>query len=237
MYRIAIVEDEEKCVQHLSEILERCSKELNVQCKVECFNNGMDFISDYQPLYDLVLLDIAMPLLDGMETARKLRAIDPAVFIIFTTNLVQYAVKSYEVEALDFVLKPVEFKVFFTKFKRFVKMMKEKKDKYIVISTEGISRKINVKDILYIEVIGHFLHYHLYGETLTKYGTIAQAENEMENFGFFRIYKSYIINLSHIQEIKLNSVVLDDGTELLISRFKKKEFMQKVAEYFGNRYM
>lgn len=234
MYKIALVEDEDKAAARLREIIMRCCDELNVQCHIQRFKNGMDFITDYTPLFDLVLLDIEMPLLNGMDTAKKLREIDGEVFIIFITNLAQYAIKGYEVEALDFIIKPVEFSSFLNKFKKFIKMMREKRDRYILLNVDGTVRKVNVRDILYIEVIGHFLHYHLRDEVIVEYGTIVQAEREMEEFGFCRIYKSYIINLACIREVNLNTVVMDDGTELLISRFKKKNFMQKVVDYFGN---
>lgn len=237
MYKIAIVEDEEKSATRLKEVVEMCCDALCVKCQIQQFNNGIDFITDYKPVFDLVLLDIEMPLLDGMEAAKKLREIDTDVFIMFITNLAQYAIKGYEVDALDFVLKPIEFKSFLNKFKKFIKIASEKKDKYIIVNTEGVARKINVKNILYIEIIGHFLHYHLQGEVLIEYGVMFAAEREMEQYGFCRIYKSYIVNLACIQEINLNTVILEDGTKLLISRFKKKEFMQKVAEYFGNGYV
>ena len=236
MYKIALVEDEDRAADRLQEVIAECCARLKVECQVTRFKNGMEFITDYKPVFDLVMLDIEMPLMDGMEAAKKLRQYDEDVFIIFITNLAQYAIKGYEVEALDFILKPVEFKSFFNKFKKFIKMVSEKKDKYVVINVEGASRKINVNDILYIEVIAHFLHYHLKEETIASYGVMKQTESKMEQFGFFRMYKSYLINLARIKEITLNTVIMDDGAELPISRFRKKEFLQKAAEYFGNGY-
>ena len=237
MYKIAIVEDEDKSANLLNEVIKRCCDELSVQCHIQRFKNGMDFITDYKPVFDLILLDIEMPLLDGIETAKKLRELDKEVFLIFITNLAHYAIKGYEVEALDFILKPVEFKSFLIKFKKFLKMMNDRRDKYIVLNTEGSTRRINVRDIIYVEVVGHFLYYHLHDEVISEYGTIAQAESEMEQLGFCRIYKSYLVNLACIRAINLNTVITDDGTELLISRFKKKEFMKKATDYFGNGYL
>lgn len=236
MYKIAIVEDEDKSAERLRKLINLCCEELQVECQIQRFKNGMDFITDYKPVFDLVLLDIEMPLLNGMDTARKLRKSDSNVFIIFITNLAQYAINGYEVDALDFILKPVEYKNFLLKFKKFLKIAKEKKENFIIINSEGITRKINLSNILYVEVINHFLYYHLRDETITEYGTIAKAESNLEQYGFCRIYKSFIVNLAHISEIKLNTVLVDDGTELLISRFKKAEFMKKVADYFGNGY-
>ena len=234
MYKIALVEDEDKSANRIQEVIAACCDRLQVECQISRFKNGMDFITDYKPVFDLVLLDIEMPLLDGMEAAKKLRKFDNDVFIIFITNLAQYAIKGYEVDALDFILKPVEFKSFFNKFKKFIKMVGEKKDKYILINGEEATRKIDVRDILYIEVINHFLYYHLKDETIGEYGAMSQAEIKMAQFGFFRIYKSYLINLACIREITSNSVVMEDRTELPISRFKKKEFLKIAADYFGN---
>lgn len=235
MFQIAVVEDEEKHRKNLVDMIKTCSDDIGIECSVKCFKNGMEFITDYKPVYDSVFLDIEMPLLDGMETAKKLRKIDNDVSVVFITNLAQYAIKGYEVDALDFIVKPIQYNSFLLKFKKVVNNMKAKNGSYIVVTSEGVIRRLNVRDIIYIEIIGHFLHYHLHDETLTQYGTIVEADKQMEPYGFFRIYKSYIVNLAHIQEIKHDSVIIDGGQELLLSRFKRKEFLNRFADYLGDR--
>ena len=103
--RIVIVEDDEDQVRRLKDFIRRFEGESGEKCFVETFGNGMDFISDYSAKYDLVLLDIEMPHMDGMSAAEKLRETDEYTAIIFVTNMAQYAVRGYSVDALDLSLK------------------------------------------------------------------------------------------------------------------------------------
>lgn len=112
MWNVAIVEDEAESSELLRAFLERFEKEAKVSLSVSSFADGMDFISDYTPKYDLVLLDIDMPHLNGLAAAKKLRKMDDDVLIVFVTNLAQYAIRGYEVEALDFLVKPVDYTAF-----------------------------------------------------------------------------------------------------------------------------
>lgn len=107
MLKIAIVEDEEEEVALLEEGIKRFFAESGTEYITAVFRNGMKFLEGYRGDCDVVLMDIEMPLLDGFRTAQKLREIDPSVTLIFITNMPNYAVKGYEVDALGFIVKPV----------------------------------------------------------------------------------------------------------------------------------
>ena len=112
MYKIAVVEDEKEYQESLINSLHRIEKEQGEQFMVRLFNDGMDILDEYSVDYDLLLLDIKMKYIDGMETARRIREIDKDVTIIFITSLAQYAIEGYKVQAFDFILKPVKYEQF-----------------------------------------------------------------------------------------------------------------------------
>ena len=118
MYHIAIVEDELPCSRQLQNYLEQYQNEKNIQFKVSVFSDGSELLADYRPVYDLILLDIAMPGINGMDTAVKIRETDAEAALMFITNLAGYAIRGYEVEALDFVTKPVSYYQFAMRLSR-----------------------------------------------------------------------------------------------------------------------
>lgn len=107
MVSIAIVEDNEKERAYIRSCLDEISKQEEIPLHVEEFSSGTAFLGNYQPVYDIVLMDIEMPVMNGMETARMLRKIDETVLLLFVTNMSQYAVQGYDVDALDFIVKPI----------------------------------------------------------------------------------------------------------------------------------
>ena len=107
MIRVAIVEDEAEIREQLMGYVQRYTRQYGTAFEVKTFADGLEILEDYRPAYDLILLDIEMKHLDGMETARRIRELDPDVMLVFITNMAQYAIKGYAVGALDYVLKPV----------------------------------------------------------------------------------------------------------------------------------
>ena len=132
MFSIAIVEDEENCREQLRGFIGRYFKENGKEAEVTAFTNGIDFVSDYRPVYDIVLMDIEMPHLNGMAAAKKMRRMDPDVCLIFVTNLAQYALEGYSVSAADFIVKPVEYFTFAAKLQKGINRVQQTQKQYIM---------------------------------------------------------------------------------------------------------
>lgn len=119
---IAVVEDEQQQILNYQNYLDRFQKERKIMVKTHYFNDGLLFLEQYhQNEFDIVLMDIAMPQMNGLETAKRLRTVDKNVCLIFITTLAQYAIKGYEVDALDFLIKPVGFDLFSIKLEKAIK--------------------------------------------------------------------------------------------------------------------
>lgn len=230
--RIAIVEDDEKAAAELKKFVERYSKEEKDACVVTCFLSGIDFISDYTPEWDLIFLDIKMPMINGVELARKLREIDEHVALIFTTSMGQYAVKGYEVDAMGFIVKPVEYYNFLFWMKKVKKRIHSNPVLLTVCAEEG-KRSISVEDIDYIEVYNHTLLYHLRSmAVLTARGQLKSLEDRLSVHGFFRCNKFCLVNLKRVTAVT-GTTVMVGKSEIQLSRRKYKDFVMQLSRIMG----
>ena len=141
MLNIAIVEDEENYRNILYEYLKRYEQENNEEVQISVFADGDEIVENYSAKYDIILMDIEMQFMNGMDAAKKIRESDREVIIIFITNMVQYAIQGYEVDALDYVLKPISYFAFSQKILRAVGRMKKRVERYIhIISKNGVDK-------------------------------------------------------------------------------------------------
>ena len=190
MLHIAIVEDEENYSRELEEYIHRYGVETSRQFKVTHFQDGEDIVESYSGGFDLLLMDIQMEFMDGMTAAEKIRERDQEVQIIFITNRNDYAIRGYEVDALDYVLKPVSYYIFAKKLDKAFSRIANKKSETITISTKNGVRRIKTEELYYIESDAHNLIYHTVKGDYTTRERIKDAEKILENKGFFRSNKS-----------------------------------------------
>ncbi|WP_294516818.1 LytTR family DNA-binding domain-containing protein [uncultured Pseudoflavonifractor sp.] len=148
MIRIAIVEDEQEQINIMQEFLTRYEQEKNVDFEVAVFDSGVKFLADYQPIYDLVFMDIQMPHLNGLDTARTIFSMDKNIGIVFVTNMMQYAIKGYEVDALDFIVKPLKYYQFSVKLARVIEKVRKREGREIVLTVSKEKIRLSVSEIL-----------------------------------------------------------------------------------------
>ena len=233
MLEIAIVEDEENYRNILCEYLERYEQETGEKIHLSIFTDGDEIVENYMAEYDMILMDIEMQFMNGMDAARKIREIDTAVVIIFITNMAQYAIQGYEVDALDYILKPISYFAFSQRIQRAIGRMKKREEHYInIVSKNGVN-KVPVSDIGWIESEGHRLFYHtkehVYESTLNS---MKEMEQELKKYNFFRCNKGYLVNLAHVKAIRDGWAILTNG-QVMISRTKKTEFQKALTTYAG----
>lgn len=232
MYHIAIVEDEEVFSRQLTEYLDRYKQENGLSFTVSVFKNGEDIVKDYRKDYDIILLDIDMPVMNGMQAAEAIRQQDSDVVLMFITNMASYALKGYEVDALDFVMKPINYYTFSARFARAVKRAEQKSRQHILITLPDGIKRFRIADILYIEVQNKMLHYHTVNEIYTVRGTMQGAEKSLEGYPFAKCNHWYLVNLMHVSQVKEYTATVGDS-ELEISRRNKTSFLRALTQHIG----
>lgn len=230
--KIAIVDDERKVTDLLEGYIRRFEQEHNVLVGVSVFHHPNDFLGSFSESYDLILMDIEMPGLNGIETAREIRRMDKRVVIIFITNMAQYAINGYEVEALDFVIKPLAYADFVMKLQKAMRYIARNQDKKIAINTSDGVVHIDISDLLFVEVIRHYLVFHTLNGDYTVRGVMKETEIELSSYHFVRSNHCYLVNLRHVETIRGNMVKVGSH-DLQISRNKKNEFLMEFTRYIG----
>ncbi|MCD7944999.1 MAG: LytTR family DNA-binding domain-containing protein [Clostridiales bacterium] len=234
MLQIAIVEDDQESAETLRRFLEQYQAERGCEWRISEFQDGEEIIQNYRPEYDIILMDVQMDRLDGMTAAEIIRQQDPEVILIFITNMPQYAIRGYAVEALDYVLKPVSYFAFSQRMDRALSRIDRNRTHYIVLPVKGGSQKVDVAQIRYVESRGHSLLFHMRQGEIVSSGTMTEMERQLEPYGFCRCNKGYLLNLDEVDAIQDGSAVVGPD-RLLISRGRKNAFMEALANRMGGR--
>lgn len=234
MIRIAIAEDEAESSTLLQNFLTQYAAERGCEIRTSVFRSGEELIRDYQPVYDIILMDIQMEPVDGLTAAEVIRTRDPEVLLIFITQAPQYAIRGYAVDALDYVLKPISYFAFSQRMDRALERLKNRTEQFVLLPVKGGAQKLPVGRIRYIESHGHTLILHMDGGELEAGGTMTETEKLLAPYGFSRCNKGYLLNLRHVDAIQDGCAVLG-GDHLLISRGRRAGFLEDLTNYVGGR--
>lgn len=231
--RIGIVEDDPASAQLIVDYLKRYQSEFNQEFTVSLFDDGETLVERYKPTYDILLMDIEMARMNGLQAAKKIRERDESVVIVFITAAPQYAIGGYEVQALSYVLKPVPWFAFSQELKRSIDMVRRRSDDSMLVETGSNQMRISLSDILYIESIRHTIIIHTFDSKLSITGTLKELESRLGEHNFFRSNSCYLVNLRHVTGVRDQDSVMSNGELLRISRPRKKAFMQALADYMA----
>lgn len=233
MVGIAIIEDDEKAAELLRGYLVRFYSEEygGSDYKADFYKSGIDFLEKSKLSYDILFLDIVMPVLNGLDTARKIRKIGSTANIVFVTNMAQYALNGYEVDAIDYLVKPTAYFDFKRTMEKILKRTEiTKNDVNIYIATKQDIAVIAASSIYYIEVQNHLLTFYTEKGIFLSRKALKDVEDRLESVSFARCNKCFLVNLKHVVKVQNNSVFVNN-TELLMSRGRKKEFVEKLMNY------
>lgn len=229
---IAIVEDEAAAAAQFQEYISRFAKETEKNIEISHYGSGIEFLNRFKGQFDIILLDILMPGIDGMETAKRIRQTDSQVMLLFITNMAQYAVNGYEVEAVDYILKPVTYFVFSQRLSRAIGRLDRQGKHYLMITCKTGARKLEIESIYYVESQGHNLIYHTAGGSYTVLGTIRNVEDKLLPFHFFRCNKGILVSLAHVDGIDDGCAIVS-GERVPISRARRNGFMEALTDFIG----
>lgn len=232
MYHIAVVEDEKICSVQMQQFLGQYQEENSVRFKVSVFEAAAQILDPYEPVYDMILMDIDMPGINGMDAAQKIRQTDQDVVIVFITNIASFAIRGYEVGAMDFVVKPITYYNFSTRLTRALKRSRSREPRQMILTLADGVKKLEVSRIYYVEVQNRMLHYYTQEGEYVVRGTMQSVQQMLEAYSFAKCNHWYMVNLRHVSEVKKNTVIVGQY-ELEISRRNRTPFLKALTEYVG----
>lgn len=226
--RIAVCDDEELFRIEFKSVLDKVL--INAEYDIDTFSGGSSLYEAFlKNPFDLVFLDIEMPGIDGITLAKRLRTVSENVQIVFLTSHIEYALEGYEVNALRYLVKPVDM----NKLSEVLKYIQDKKNnsRQIMIRQEGEDIVIDISDIIYMESMDKNVRIVTSkSEYITRYN-ISDYEEELKNSGFLRIHRGYLISLSKVKKIVKNDVVMDGDISLPVSRSNVKALKDALYAY------
>ncbi len=231
--KVAIIEDNQEALDYYLKYINRYQKEEKVKIELFTYENGADLLKDYNKDFHVIFLDIGLPIMNGLEVANKIREVDESVLIVFVTNLPQYAIEGYKVNALDFLLKPVTYSDFQIEMKKIERNLKLKKKNYLVLNLKGIVHKIPFTSIIYVEIIHHDIVIHTDSNDYKFRGSLKSIEENLDMQLFSRCNNCYLVNLNYVESIDKNIVILTNNKELLISRNRRKPFLDDFTVFLN----
>ena len=229
--RIAIVDDNKRDLEEIRRRVEAVAMDEGYDFKLDVYTDSINFVEKYKGEYDVIFLDIEMPLYNGMDVAKKIRQTGSDCNIIFITNMPQFAIQGYEVDAIGYIIKPAKLFA--------IKDVLKKASRVSARKTNSVNIVLNIKQevivlkspsIYYIEAQGHDLTFYTEKGNYTCRKTLGEIEKLLFEMPFVKCNRCYLVNLKHVQSISNNDVIVA-GARLGISRNRKKEFVEKFMEY------
>lgn len=235
MIKVVLCEDEDVQRKIIKTYLDKIYTELKINYRICEFQSGEELLNNYLEDTDIILLDIQMDRLNGIETARNIRQFDTNVNIIFITSDSSFMQDGYEVRAYRYLLKPVKYNDLQKHISACISEIDNNKLKYITIkeNSNGEIVRVPINKICYIETENRCLSIHTDKQTYTTRISISKLEDELREFKFYRCHRCYLVNLEKIKSITMNSVIINDK-EILVSRYKMKELKIEMTNMLGD---
>ncbi|MCR4888082.1 MAG: LytTR family DNA-binding domain-containing protein [Ruminococcus sp.] len=229
---IAICDDEPVFLKQLHK---RIADMKIPDCVIHEFTSGRDLLSFYvKGMYEVVILDVEMPDINGLQTAERIRHIDKSVIISFLTNYAEFAVQGYDVGAFRYILKTQPEYVYAKQLNSIIDECRQR-FRMFTFTNKNLSFKFRLNDILYFE--GHKRRVSLFTITgeLEYGGDFSDICEEMQKYNFVMINRGLLVNLDHIQNISKYDVVLSNGKKITIGRTHKDAVISRYLDYSTGR--
>lgn len=235
MYIISIVEDNKSERSALKEYVEKFIASRGETAIINAFENGEDLVENYDMNTNLILMDIDMPFMNGLETAKEIRKIDSHVCIVFITSMYSYAVQCYKVRAFGFLVKPVKYKQLCMELDDALSAVANQKKQYILLKSERESLKIDLREVIYFEGKMHKVFVHLKDRIIPYNSTLKAIEEACDHKGFFRCHAAFFVNGYYVKCFDHFDVYLTNGEKLPIARSRYHSFVRELTDYLGEQ--
>jgi len=240
MIRIAVAEDDRAFRDTCTGYIRRYCAEKKVDAGVFEFEDGMDLLEAQEEKgksFDIFFLDVQMKHLDGFYTAGKIREKDDQAVIVFITTLAQYAVRGHEVDAMDYLIKPLSYERFCPRLEKALQRVSRFQEQYIFLPFGDGKEKVAASSIRYIDVDRHTLRVHTKDRIYELRQPIGKMEEELAPSHFLRCDQSVLVNPRFVLRVGKDTVEIGEDEKdcvlLPVSRSRKKQFFQDLADFIG----
>ena len=221
MITIALVDDDDADARVTASMIDRYFDGDASRYAVTRFADGDSLLRDYKASFDLMFLDVEMPGTDGVTVARRLRVVDDQTVLVFTTKMAQYAVEGYDVDAIGYLLKPLNYYAFSIKMRKAEDIVARRRSVTVPLTVGSETVFVPSADIRYVEVLDHALLYHT-GEGIRKvWASLKDAAETLEPVGFVPVSRYCLVNLEWVRAVHGDDVDVD-GERVRVSRSRRK---------------
>lgn len=231
MRKIAICDDEAIIRKQLLLFVKNLEPECGETFEVVCFSSAEELLDNLTEDTHILLLDIKMGGISGIDAARKIRERNQSLCIIFITTMTQYALEGYDVHAFGFVTKPLQYEAFRRTMLDALSILTQRSGVAIALKSKDEVVVYHSNAIFYFEVYGRILNVATQAEHREFTVPLKEVERQVEGLGFFRCHKSFLINCQHVKRIGVNSLLMADGREIPLSKHRRNEFLTEFSRY------
>ena len=229
MLSIAVCDDEVIECCNMAKRIKEIMEEMKMPCIIRQFQSGGELLQTLES-FDVVFLDIIMRELDGMKTAQIFRERASDKILIFVSSSREYVFEAYDVEAFQYLLKPVDDRKLKSVLQKAVLKTESCLQEFIIVSRERQKKKLFLDDIYYFEIKGRMVDAHGPEGIFTYYEQMGKLENKLQDKGFFRCHKSYLVNLKYVDRYNRQEVILENGEKIVIAKRRYEQFVREVLK-------
>ncbi len=231
MLLIAVCDDIPIECADIAKQIETILKQSNTDFIIKKFFGGLELIQSRES-FDIIFLDIKMPNINGMELAKQIRKQGRQSLIIFITSASEYVFDAFDVEAFQYLLKPIQTDKLKNVLEKATKKMQiDANIDFLMISANRQIQKVFLKDILYIESIGRIAKIHCNNGTLETYEQIGILEDKLSDKFFFRCHKCFLVNLNFVDAFNKTEVRLENGEKIMLAKRRYEDFQKAILSY------
>ena len=231
--KIAVCDDEIQVAKELADKVASYAKENQLDCQILSYHSGETLLDDIMTnhvLFDIILLDIKMNTLNGIETAKIIRQTNEQVVIIFISALQEYVFHAFDVDAMQFLVKPVDTEKLYAVLAKGTEKLNHNKAQFLIVYKNQEVKRVPLKDLLYCEVVGHRVFVYEKDAINTYAGKIDGLAKEL-NQDFFRCHRSYIVNLACVKSYKNGLAYLPSGEKIPVSTRRQGGFLKAMLRH------
>lgn len=234
MIDIAVCEDNDADRNYLEVALKRYFGERDMPYRILMYASGNELLQKMPGSVELAFLDIEMPGLSGIETARALRRKSANLCIFFVTAYCNYAIEGYSVHAFAYIRKPIKYGQLKQQLDDAVTSLSRKRPSYISFQKDGNTILVDCRDVSSVEITLHTLIVSTPNKKQSFSTSLKAIWPQLQDKGFIQCHRSFVVNPSYIVRIAASEILMENGDRIPVSKYRRQEFMEKYAQYEGS---